>query len=192
MESMTFIFVPVQLAKETLDSPDSIPYPPMIKLVIERSWWFTTSSVPVEIVGIKEKGKKFILNPKPTEKGGILSFFSSLFFSAAVTPIQSDLAALHASHLPGPVVGPRPTMKELLDNVHTLEWYHLGCQLTGNVHKLDLIRKDHIGDASTALQKMFSLVLREDPDLSWPKVVDALEAVREFTVAKTIKDKFCQ
>ena len=81
-------------------------------------------------------------------------------------------------------------MKELLNNVYTTKWYELGCQLADK-RELDFIRRDHNKDTRTALQETFSLVLREDPHLSWTKVVHALKAVREFTVAKTIEDKFC-
>ena len=42
------------------------PYPPMILLQVERDQFRSSNSncVPVEIVGITEKGKKFILKPK--------------------------------------------------------------------------------------------------------------------------------
>ena len=42
-----------------------IPYPPMIKLEIQPTTFYLQSTeVPVEIVGIREAGKTFILNPK--------------------------------------------------------------------------------------------------------------------------------
>lgn len=56
-----------QLTKTVLESTEMMPYPPMIKLEIERDPTTNSqcaSSVPVEVVGIRERGKKFILKPK--------------------------------------------------------------------------------------------------------------------------------
>ena len=49
-----------------LDSHEREPYPPMIVLKVERNQFRSSNSncVPVKIVGITEKGKKFILKPK--------------------------------------------------------------------------------------------------------------------------------
>ena len=60
------VFFNVQLTKEMMDSSDSFPYPPTIKLEIERApnSSFQSIRIPVEILGITEQGKKFILKPK--------------------------------------------------------------------------------------------------------------------------------
>ena len=56
-----------QLSKEVLSSHEMTPYPPMIRLEIERvptSSSQSTSIIPVEIMGIRESRKRFILKPK--------------------------------------------------------------------------------------------------------------------------------
>ena len=60
------VFYHPQLTKDMLDSHEREPYPPMILLQVERDQFRSSNSncVPVEIVGITEKGKKFILKPK--------------------------------------------------------------------------------------------------------------------------------
>ena len=60
------VFYHPQLTKDMLDSHEREPHPPMILLKVERDQFRSSTSncVPVEIVGITEKGKKFILKPK--------------------------------------------------------------------------------------------------------------------------------
>ena len=60
------VFHHPQLTKDMLDSHEREPYPPMILLKVERDQFRSSNSncVPVEILGITEKGKKFILTPK--------------------------------------------------------------------------------------------------------------------------------
>ena len=60
------MFYHPQLTKDMLDSHEREPYPPMILLKVERDQFrsYNSNCVPVEIVGITEKGKKFILKPK--------------------------------------------------------------------------------------------------------------------------------
>ena len=84
-----------------------------------------------------------------------------------------------------------PNLRDLLNNIHTTKWYEFGLQLTSNIEELDIIETDHKGDARTALRDTLRLVLRENPDLSWQKVVHALQTIGEVAMAKTIKDKFC-
>ena len=60
-----FNTISLQLTKDMLDSHQRIPYPPMIKLEIQPTTLnLRSTEVPVEIVGIREAGKTFILNPK--------------------------------------------------------------------------------------------------------------------------------
>ena len=84
------------------------------------------------------------------------------------------------------------TMKDLLDNVKTVEWYRLGLELTRNETEMTFIDRDHRGDSRTALRRTFQLCLREDPSLSWPKVVQALRRISENRLAKRIEDIFCK
>ena len=60
------VFHHPQLTKDMLDSHEREPYPPMIVLKIEQNRLQSSNSncVPVKILGITEKGKKFILKPK--------------------------------------------------------------------------------------------------------------------------------
>ena len=50
-----------------MDFSEMIPYPPMIKLDIKPQSLLKENRTPIEVdvVGITEKGRKFILNPKP-------------------------------------------------------------------------------------------------------------------------------
>ena len=84
-----------------------------------------------------------------------------------------------------------PNLRDLLNNIHTTKWFEFGLQLTSNIEELDKIGTDHQGDARTALRDTLRLVLREDPDLSWQKVVQALQTIGELAMARTIKEKFC-
>ena len=60
-----FNTISLQLTKDMLDSHQRFPYPPMIKLEIQPTTLnLRSTEVPVEIVGIREAGKTFILNPK--------------------------------------------------------------------------------------------------------------------------------
>ena len=84
-----------------------------------------------------------------------------------------------------------PNLRDLLNNIHTTEWYKFGLQLTSNIAELNTIKTDNKGDAKTALQETLNLVLREDPDLSWQKVVEALQTIGEVAMARTINKEFC-
>ena len=83
-------------------------------------------------------------------------------------------------------------MKDLLNSIHITNWYELGLRLTDNVEELDMIESDHKRDTRTALRKTLQLVLTEDPELSWQKIVCALREIRKFNTAKKIEDKFCR
>ena len=85
------------------------------------------------------------------------------------------------------------TLELLLDNIKIPEWYHLGLKLIHDKPErvLNLIEKNHPNDSDTALRKMFQLALERDPDLSWPKVVEALRAIKQHSLAREIKQNFC-
>ena len=54
-----------------VDSPQRHPYPQMIMLEVEKAPTSSTlsPSIPVDIVGIREKGERFILKPKLRQTG---------------------------------------------------------------------------------------------------------------------------
>ena len=54
-----------QITREQLDLDYVIPYPPVIKLTIKQL--LEDSEVEVDVLGITEKGKQFILSPKPRQ-----------------------------------------------------------------------------------------------------------------------------
>lgn len=85
-----------------------------------------------------------------------------------------------------------PSLRDLVNNIHTTKWFELGLQLTDNVRQLNLIKTNHRNDAVGALLEMLDFILREDPELSWDKVVLALQTVGERNMAKIIQDKFCK
>ena len=84
-----------------------------------------------------------------------------------------------------------PNLRDLLSNIHTTKWYELGLQLTNNIEELDKIETDQKGDTRAALLDTLNLACREDPDLTWQKVIQALYTIGEVAMARTIKDKFC-
>ena len=84
------------------------------------------------------------------------------------------------------------TMKGLINNIDTTDWYALGVQLTTNVTELNIISCDHRNDTRGALFNMFNLVLRDNPNLTWPTVVKALETIKDNKRAKKIRNKFCK
>ena len=83
------------------------------------------------------------------------------------------------------------TLELLLDNIRTTDWYHLGLKLIHDESELNFIEKDNLRDSKTALRKMFQLARERDPDLSWPKVVEALRAINQSALARDIEQKFC-
>lgn len=77
-------------------------------------------------------------------------------------------------------------------NVKTTEWRRLGLELNVSEYNLEVIKADHRGDTRTALMETLILCLKEDPYLSWSKVVKALRNINENQNAKQIEDKFCK
>ena len=75
-----------QLTKDMLDSHEREPYPPMILLKVERNQSSSShsSSVAVEVVGISERGKKFILKPKQRQ-GMYMAYPVSAHFQLAIS-----------------------------------------------------------------------------------------------------------
>jgi ankyrin repeat protein len=91
---------PCQLTKEMMDSSDSFPYPPTIKLEIERAPNSSLQSIriPVEILGITERGKKFILKPKLRQGTSTRYSLSSSTSSGPFSPpLQSPQTPLTQS-----------------------------------------------------------------------------------------------
>ena len=123
-----------------------------------------------------------------------------------LTPRQSQNPGfLHVNEQPSPTSqanvtssppsdagGKYCTMKGLINNIDTTDWYELGVELTTNVAGLNIIRHDFKNDARGALIEMFILVLRDNPELTWPTVVEALETIKDKNRANKIRNKFCK
>ena len=81
------------------------------------------------------------------------------------------------------------TMKDLINNIDTTDWYELGVELTTNVAELNIISCDYRNNTRGAL---INLVLRDNPNLTWPTEVKALETIKDNKRAKKIRNKFCK
>ena len=57
--------------------------------------------------------------------------------------------------------------------------------------EMNIIMKDHGSKTHDALRETFQLCLRQDPELTWQKVVDALREIKENHLARDIEEKFC-
>ncbi|CAI8041714.1 hypothetical protein GBAR_LOCUS23152, partial [Geodia barretti] len=191
---------PCELTKDMVDSHQRHPYPPMIMLQVEKAPTSSTlsPSIRVDIVGIREQGERFILTPKLRQTG--LNLQSSLS-SPSHTLQSSQMVSYSSSREQADTAGAsveqarqrssHPNLRDLLNNITTTKWYVFGLQLTSNIEELNTIKTDNKGDAKTALQETLNLVLREDPDLSWQKVVEALQTIGEVAMARTINKEFC-
>lgn len=85
---------------------------------------------------------------------------------------------------------PTPTMKDLMNNVHTVKTYELGIQLDINENDINTTMVDHKNDAAAQLRQILSLYLRQTVEPSWPQVVNALYAIDECKCAADIEKKF--
>ena len=115
--------------------------------------------------------------------------------SSLSSPILSSpqtSVTLSRQEQPDPAKTTRPNLTDLANNIHTTKWFELGLQLTNNVKELNLIKENHKIDARGALLEVLDFVLREDPELSWNKVILALQTISERSMAKTIQDKLCK
>ena len=84
-----------------------------------------------------------------------------------------------------------PTLEELLDNVKTTEWFHLGLKLGIKQEALAVIQSNKKLDASGALMKVLQKWLQVCEGPTWVAMVAALREIGEGSLAKKLEDKFC-
>ena len=84
-----------------------------------------------------------------------------------------------------------PTLEELLDNVRTTKWFHLGLKLGVREDTLDTIERDRKLDANGALVDILRKWLRECENPTWVALVCAMRQIGEINSAKQLEDKFC-
>ena len=125
-------------------------------------------------------------HPLPSPNPGLLHTYEP---TSIVIPPSREHTTMGTSSLD--TRGNPCTLRDLLNNVRTDKWYRLGVQLTENVEELNIIKSDHQNDVDGALIDMFNLVLKDNPDLSWQTVVEALQTIGENNKAKRIKETFC-
>ena len=89
----------------------------------------------------------------------------------------------------GPTIPP-PTMKELMNNVHTVKTFELGIQLDLDLSDINTAMADHKNDARGQLVKILSLYIQQALDRSWLHVATALYAIGENKCAAVIEKKF--
>ena len=108
---------------------------------------------------------------------------SSTVYSVRCDPVIS----------PAPPAPATPLLKELsnaLDSV--VNWHSLGVKLGLEDHELSTIEQNYRGDGNERCKhEMLSRWLRSAKRPTWKAVVDALQQMREHTVALKIRAKYC-
>ncbi|CAI8011485.1 hypothetical protein GBAR_LOCUS7406 [Geodia barretti] len=89
----------------------------------------------------------------------------------------------------GPTIPP-PTMKELMNNVHTVKTFELGIQLDLDLSDVNTAMADHKNDARGQLIKILSLYIQQTMDPSWLHVATALYTIGENKCAADIEQRF--
>ena len=86
---------------------------------------------------------------------------------------------------------PTLTLKNLtIELTEVGKWYLLGIQLEVPDTKLDELEKNYPNDSDRCRTGAVKWWLRNHPKASWTVLVEALEAMKEFGVAKAIKMKY--
>ena len=69
-----------------MDFLEMIHYPPMIKLAVKPQSLLEENRTPIEVdvVGITEKGRRFILNPKPRPGTNIYNNHDVLYYTCKI------------------------------------------------------------------------------------------------------------
>ena len=70
------------------------------------------------------------------------------------------------------------------------DWNRLGLALNLNSYDLDIIEKDHRGDARQQTLKMFQLWLKTQPDASYEQLIKSLCEVGDKAVASSLCQKY--
>ena len=85
----------------------------------------------------------------------------------------------------------KPQLQDLISDVQTTEWYHLGLQLDVDSFKLRQIQVDARRNQDH-LTLMFETWLRVCENPSWQDVVQALKAIGERRLGTRLEQKFCK
>ena len=106
------------------------------------------------------------------------SFYCSLKISVIIQFVS--LYSLQATDV--------SNLRDLLNNVKTTNWYHLGLELGIGSDDLDIIQKHEVEDR---LRLMFQKWLQVSEDHSWRMVCNALRTIGENSLAAKLTGKFC-
>ena len=85
----------------------------------------------------------------------------------------------------------RPKEHQLISDVKTGNWYHLGLVLTNDEKGMGLIKRNNHNNAEGALEATFALWLKRN-DCTWWGMVDALREINEMRLAAELQQKYCQ
>ena len=83
-----------------------------------------------------------------------------------------------------------PLLRDLLSDVKTIKWYHLGLQLDISSHDLDIIEHDTSG-VEDRLKQMFQKWLKVCEKPSWRLMVNALRTIDEKALANKLEQAYC-
>ena len=85
----------------------------------------------------------------------------------------------------------KPELRDLISDVQTTEWYHLGLQLNLDNFTLRQIQVDARKNQER-LTLLFEAWLQVSENPSWQDVVRALKAIGERRLAAKLEQKFCK
>lgn len=80
-------------------------------------------------------------------------------------------------------------MKDLVNHVRVDNPYRLGLKLNLDRSDLNVVQRNNRNDYEGELDGVFNLYLQQTEEPSWQQVVNALRAVGENKIAKSIMDK---
>ena len=85
-------------------------------------------------------------------------------------------------------------MRLLVDAVRSVsDWHNLGLHLDITMRKLKEIDRIHRFDGEERIKaEMFDVWLKSCPDVSWHKLVTALNDIGEKRVAKEVESRYCK
>ena len=91
-----------------------------------------------------------------------------------------------------PSLNSRPEMRDLVEWLHDLiKWEEFGTFLPGikNIH-IEMIKADHLNArVNEKKSALYNQWLRIDPNASWSNVIEALERMKENTLAAEVRSK---
>lgn len=83
-----------------------------------------------------------------------------------------------------------PTLRDLVENVRTTQWFRLGLGLGIDRDTLAVIERNRRLDASGALIDVLKAWLRVCENPTWVAVVSALRGIGEGNLARRLEDTF--